>query len=57
VSCTAIIGKDVTHTAIEQLMPKARIIHLATHGLLDDVLGLLIVILGILLSLPLVIDL
>jgi CHAT domain-containing protein len=36
----AIIGKDATKSAIEQLMPKARIIHLATHGLLDDQQGL-----------------
>ncbi|WP_390464671.1 CHAT domain-containing protein [Allocoleopsis franciscana] len=36
----AIIGKDATKSAIEQLMPKARIIHLATHGLLDDVRGI-----------------
>lgn len=36
----AIIGTDATKTAIEQLMPKARIIHLATHGLLDDVRGI-----------------
>jgi CHAT domain-containing protein/uncharacterized protein HemY len=36
----ALIGKDATKTAIEQLMPKARIIHLATHGILDDVRGM-----------------
>ncbi|GAB4206684.1 MAG: hypothetical protein Fur006_63960 [Coleofasciculaceae cyanobacterium] len=36
----AIIGKDATKTAIKQLMPKARIIHLATHGILDDVRGM-----------------
>jgi CHAT domain-containing protein len=36
----AIIGKDATKSAITQLMPKARIIHLATHGLLDDIRGL-----------------
>jgi CHAT domain-containing protein/tetratricopeptide (TPR) repeat protein len=36
----AIIGKDATKSAITQLMPKARIIHLATHGILDDVRGL-----------------
>jgi CHAT domain-containing protein len=35
-----LIGKDATKIAIEQLMPKARIIHLATHGLLDDVRGI-----------------
>lgn len=32
----AIIGKDATKAAILQQMPKAKIIHLATHGLLDD---------------------
>jgi CHAT domain-containing protein len=36
----AIVGKDATKSAITQLMPKARIIHLATHGLLDDVRGI-----------------
>jgi CHAT domain-containing protein len=36
----AIIGKDATKSAITQLMTKARIIHLATHGLLDDMRGL-----------------
>ncbi|GAB4209695.1 MAG: hypothetical protein Fur006_69640 [Coleofasciculaceae cyanobacterium] len=36
----AIIGKDATKSAITQLMLKARIIHLATHGLLDDVRGI-----------------
>ena len=36
----AIIGKDATKTAIVQLMPKARIIHLATHGLLDEIQGI-----------------
>jgi CHAT domain-containing protein/uncharacterized protein HemY len=36
----AIIGKDATKTAIKQLMPKASIIHLATHGILDDVRGM-----------------
>src|ERR671932_715142 len=36
----AIIGKDATKSAIAQLMTKARIIHLATHGLLDDMRGL-----------------
>ncbi len=35
-----LIGKDATKIAIKQLMPKARIIHLATHGLLDDVRGI-----------------
>ena len=32
----AIIGKDATKTSIRQQMPKAKLIHLATHGLLDD---------------------
>jgi CHAT domain-containing protein/uncharacterized protein HemY len=36
----AIIGKEATKTAIVQLMPKARIIHLATHGLLDEIQGI-----------------
>src|SRR5919199_93353 len=36
----AIIGKEATKSAITQLMPQARIIHLATHGLLDDIRGL-----------------
>ena len=35
-----LIGNEATKSAITQLMPKARIIHLATHGLLDDVRGL-----------------
>jgi CHAT domain-containing protein len=35
-----LIGNLATKSAIKQLMPKARIIHLATHGLLDDVRGL-----------------
>jgi CHAT domain-containing protein len=35
-----LIGNQATKSAIKQLMPKARIIHLATHGLLDDVRGL-----------------
>ncbi len=34
------IGNLATKSAIVQLLPKARIIHLATHGLLDDVRGL-----------------
>ncbi|HEY9823535.1 MAG TPA: CHAT domain-containing protein, partial [Candidatus Sericytochromatia bacterium] len=33
-------GNLATKQAIEQQMPKARIIHLATHGLLDDFKGL-----------------
>ncbi|WP_242046816.1 CHAT domain-containing protein [Calothrix parietina] len=32
----AIIGNQATKSAILPLLPKARIIHLATHGLLDD---------------------
>jgi CHAT domain-containing protein len=32
-----LIGNQATKSAIKQLLPKARIIHLATHGLLDDV--------------------
>jgi CHAT domain-containing protein/tetratricopeptide (TPR) repeat protein len=32
----AIIGNEATKTAIVQKMTKARIVHLATHGLLDD---------------------
>ncbi|NEU72925.1 CHAT domain-containing protein [Hassallia byssoidea VB512170] len=32
----AIIGNQATKTAIVQKMTKARIVHLATHGLLDD---------------------
>ncbi|HEY9602049.1 MAG TPA: CHAT domain-containing protein [Allocoleopsis sp.] len=35
-----LIGNQATKSAVEQLMSKARIIHLATHGLLDDVRGL-----------------
>jgi CHAT domain-containing protein/Flp pilus assembly protein TadD len=35
-----LIGNQATKTVVEQLMPKARIIHLATHGLLDNVQGL-----------------
>lgn len=33
----AITGADATKTYITQLLPKARLIHLATHGLLDDI--------------------
>jgi CHAT domain-containing protein/Tfp pilus assembly protein PilF len=33
----AIIGVAATKVYIEKLMPKARLIHLATHGLLDDI--------------------
>jgi len=36
----AITGDKATKSAILQLLPKARIIHLATHGLLDDIRGL-----------------
>lgn len=35
-----IIGKEATKAAIVQQMPSARIIHLATHGLLDHYEGL-----------------
>jgi CHAT domain-containing protein/Tfp pilus assembly protein PilF len=33
---TAIIGNNATKAAFKQKLPSARIIHLATHGLLDD---------------------
>ncbi|MDJ0620912.1 MAG: CHAT domain-containing protein [Calothrix sp. MO_192.B10] len=33
----AITGIDATKVDIQQQMPKARLIHLATHGLLDDI--------------------
>ncbi|NET54652.1 MAG: CHAT domain-containing protein [Symploca sp. SIO2E6] len=36
----AIIGKQATKARIEELMPQARIILLATHGLLDTMRGL-----------------
>jgi CHAT domain-containing protein len=36
----AITGKQGTKSAIVTKMPSARIIHLATHGLLDDIRGL-----------------
>ncbi|MBD2457589.1 CHAT domain-containing protein [Nostoc sp. FACHB-87] len=36
----AIIGKDATKNQILKLLPKARIIHLATHGWADDTRGL-----------------
>ncbi|WP_432811390.1 CHAT domain-containing protein [Pantanalinema sp. GBBB05] len=36
----AITGAEATESAIAQQMPQARIIHLATHGLLDDTKGL-----------------
>jgi CHAT domain-containing protein len=35
-----LIGNLATKSAVVQLLPKARIIHLATHGLLDDVRGI-----------------
>jgi len=36
----ALTGNQATKLAILPLMPKAQIIHLATHGLLDDVRGI-----------------
>ncbi|MDX2229917.1 MAG: CHAT domain-containing protein [Leptolyngbyaceae cyanobacterium bins.349] len=36
----AITGQQATEVTIAQQMPNARIIHLATHGLLDDTQGL-----------------
>jgi CHAT domain-containing protein len=35
----AVTGDQATEAAIKQQMPQARIIHLATHGLLDDSTG------------------
>ncbi len=35
-----LIGDKATKTVVQELFPKARIIHLATHGLLDDIEGL-----------------
>ncbi|MEA5573477.1 CHAT domain-containing tetratricopeptide repeat protein [Calothrix sp. UHCC 0171] len=35
-----LIGKEATKNAILPMLPKARIIHFATHGILDDVRGL-----------------
>jgi CHAT domain-containing protein len=35
-----LIGNQATESAVKQLLPKARIIHLATHGLLDDIRGI-----------------
>jgi CHAT domain-containing protein len=32
----AILGKNATKAAFKELIPQAKIIHLATHGLLDD---------------------
>ncbi|NER94017.1 MAG: tetratricopeptide repeat protein [Symploca sp. SIO1B1] len=34
-----LIGAEATETTIVQKMPNAKIIHLATHGLLDDISG------------------
>ncbi|MFB2980963.1 CHAT domain-containing protein [Microseira sp. BLCC-F43] len=39
-STKPLLGKDATKADIVQKMPSARIIHLATHGLLDDIRGL-----------------
>ncbi|HEY9813141.1 MAG TPA: CHAT domain-containing tetratricopeptide repeat protein, partial [Candidatus Sericytochromatia bacterium] len=36
----ALIGKEATKSTILQQLPQARIVHLATHGLLDDFTGL-----------------
>jgi CHAT domain-containing protein len=36
----ALIGDQATKTAIMPQLPNARLIHLATHGLLDDIRGL-----------------
>jgi CHAT domain-containing protein len=36
----ALTGNQATKSAVLQLMPQARFIHLATHGLLDDIRGL-----------------
>jgi CHAT domain-containing protein/Flp pilus assembly protein TadD len=35
-----LIGNQATESAVKQRLPKARIIHLATHGLLDDIRGI-----------------
>jgi CHAT domain-containing protein len=35
-----LIGKEATKLAILPMLPKARIIHFATHGILDDLRGL-----------------
>jgi len=35
----AVTGAQATETAIKQQLPTARLIHLATHGLLDDIGG------------------
>ncbi|NEP14911.1 MAG: CHAT domain-containing protein [Symploca sp. SIO2C1] len=34
-----LLGAEATETAIVQKMPNAKVIHLATHGLLDDISG------------------
>ena len=36
----ALIGNQATETKVTQLLPKARLIHLATHGIFDSVSGL-----------------
>ncbi|MEH2146785.1 CHAT domain-containing protein [Nostoc sp.] len=36
----ALIGNQATKNTVLQKLPKAKIIHLATHGLLDDIRGL-----------------
>jgi CHAT domain-containing protein len=36
----AIIGNNATKAAIVKQLPSARIVHLATHGLLDDIRGI-----------------
>ena len=35
-----LIGNQATKKVVTELLPRARIIHLATHGLLDDVRGI-----------------
>lgn len=37
---TPLIGSRATETAVIQQMPKARLIHLATHGLMDETRGM-----------------
>ena len=36
----ALIGKEATETAVKAKLSRAKIIHLATHGLFDDIQGL-----------------
>ncbi|MEO0869029.1 MAG: CHAT domain-containing protein, partial [Cyanobacteria bacterium J06642_11] len=36
---TPLIGADATETAVVNQLPNARIVHFATHGLLDDIYG------------------